>query len=364
MTLSRKVVLVLSVSALFMGPVSPILSMVDLDVAHAKGGNGNGGGGGNSGGGNSGGGNSGGGNSGGGNGGGGKSGGGDASDRSNGNGANGNGGNGAGNAGGGKSGGGKASATEASSGGKTKPAERGNGSAASQLKGLNAAHASAQALANASPNSRVGRIATYLGATGAAQGAAEALGLAEDALADLQALVGDDAAIAAAFPPVSHDEDAYQGALAAEDAGDPDRLAALLALTPEIEAEFTVAPEGQDPFFDQVAYDLALQDAAPSAEYARLANLTEAEKLAEFPDANGYDDAAYAAALAYAEAYRNAAADTAATAEAEAEAALMAASNGNTLDDAARAYLARLLDSKTLSPEQEEAVEAALDPAS
>ena len=58
---------------------------------------------------------------------------------------------------------------------------RGKGSTASKLGALNAAHASEQALANASPNSRVGRIAAYAAAV-------EAGREADDARAALDAL--------------------------------------------------------------------------------------------------------------------------------------------------------------------------------
>ncbi len=49
-----------------------------------------------------------------------------------------------------------------------------NGSIASKLGALNAAHASATALANASPNSRVGKIAAYRDANAASLTAADA----------------------------------------------------------------------------------------------------------------------------------------------------------------------------------------------
>ena len=48
-----------------------------------------------------------------------------------------------------------------------------NGNIASKLGALNAAHASAKALANASPNSRVGKIAAYRDANAASVTAAE-----------------------------------------------------------------------------------------------------------------------------------------------------------------------------------------------
>lgn len=346
MTLSRKVLLVLSVSALFMGPVSPILSTLDIGAAHAKGGGGGdkggGGGGGGKGGGDKGGGGKG---SGGEKGGNGKGGG--ASDR----------------------GAGSASASERASGKPAKPEVRGNGSAASQLKGLNAAHASAQALANASPNSRVGRIATYLGATQAALSAGDAFADADAAFGALAALEGDIAALAQAFP--TFDEAAYQEAVDLAD-GDPERLSLLEQRDPSVMGEFALTDENGDPLtddqgnplYDETAYQGAIDAASPTDDLQALLDMTEDEKIAAFPDPDGYDEEAYRQALADAEADRQEAEDALAAADADAEAALTAASNGNPLDAAARDYLARLLDSKTLSPEQEEAVEAALDPAS
>ena len=66
-------------------------------------------------------------------------------------------------------------------------AKGGRGALASELKGLNAAHASEQAFANASPNSRVGRIAAYRNAVIGAAGADAALSEAEAALAAFDA---------------------------------------------------------------------------------------------------------------------------------------------------------------------------------
>ncbi|OWY02660.1 hypothetical protein B6V75_12300 [Thioclava sp. F1Mire-8] len=63
---------------------------------------------------------------------------------------------------------------------------RNHGALASELKGLNAAHASATALANASPNSQVGRIAAYRDTVLAAAEAEQNLTDAQDALAALE----------------------------------------------------------------------------------------------------------------------------------------------------------------------------------
>ncbi|OOY30100.1 hypothetical protein BMI88_18185 [Thioclava sp. F36-6] len=64
---------------------------------------------------------------------------------------------------------------------------RNHGALASELKGLNAAHASATALANASPNSQVGRIATYRDSVVGAAQAEEDLATAQQTLSDLEA---------------------------------------------------------------------------------------------------------------------------------------------------------------------------------
>jgi len=73
-----------------------------------------------------------------------------------------------------------------------------NGKMASELKGLNAYHASETAFANASPNSQVGRIAAYreaalgtIAAGDAAAAAAAALGDASTALSDSEQALAD-----------------------------------------------------------------------------------------------------------------------------------------------------------------------------
>lgn len=72
---------------------------------------------------------------------------------------------------------------------------KGQGSSASSLGALNAAHASETALANASPNSRVGKIATYKEAELASQQAAADAAAADQDVADAKAEL--DAALAA-----------------------------------------------------------------------------------------------------------------------------------------------------------------------
>jgi hypothetical protein len=79
--------------------------------------------------------------------------------------------------------------------GHDKVAGENHGSTASKLGALNAAHASDTALANASPNSRVGKIAAYKEAELAAKAAEADAAAADQAVADAQAAL--DAAIAA-----------------------------------------------------------------------------------------------------------------------------------------------------------------------
>ena len=59
--------------------------------------------------------------------------------------------------------------------------DKGNGDVASALGGLNAGHASAEAFLNASPNSRVGKIAAYEAAADSAEAAVAAAALADAA---------------------------------------------------------------------------------------------------------------------------------------------------------------------------------------
>ncbi|GEM_PF-3928656 len=176
------------------------------------------------------------------------------------------------------------------------------GAMASELKGLNAYHASAQAFANAAPKSQVGRIESYRVAVG------EALAVA--------ALAGKTAANAA------------------------DAEAALLLLQAERQA-----------LLDTYA---GRTSAAIEADINALdsASLTYAEDLAaltaELSDALGHEEAiatladqilaADAAAIAAADAAAQAAAAQAAAEAAEAE-ALLAATNGRALSPEALAFL-------------------------
>ena len=108
-----------------------------------------------------------------------------------------------------------------------RPGKSNHGALASELKGLNAAHASEQAFANASPNSRVGRIAAYRNAVIGAAAAGTALGDAEAALAAFDAELPDG--------PTAADLDAQ---IAAYDD--------LAELTPEQEAERALLMEAYD----------------------------------------------------------------------------------------------------------------------
>ncbi|MBW6505343.1 MAG: hypothetical protein K0B00_01185 [Rhodobacteraceae bacterium] len=176
------------------------------------------------------------------------------------------------------------------------------GAMASELKGLNAYHASAQAFANAAPNSQVGRIESYRVAVGEAQAIAA---LASNAAADA---ADADAALLLLLAERQALLDGYSGR------------------TPEeIEAAIGELVAGS-PTYD---VDLAALNA-------------------ELLEATGHEDAltgladqilaAEAAALAAADAAAQAAAAQAAAEAAEAE-ALLAAAKGRTLSPEALAFL-------------------------
>ncbi len=183
----------LTLAMMAIGPLSTsIIPAAGLDAAFAeRGGNGNGGGGGN--------GNSGGNGGGGGNG--------------NGNGGNGDGGN-------------------------------GRGAVASELKGLNAAHASPNALLHANPNSQVGRIATYKTAalaTVEAQSALEDLTPPARTIAEIEAdmLLLDptlDAEALAVLQLELNDANAYEEALA--------EVEGIIAGAEQAEADALLAASG------------------------------------------------------------------------------------------------------------------------
>jgi hypothetical protein len=100
-------------------------------------------------------------------------------------------GNGAGN---GNGGGNRSAGANSNAGGKAHPAN--HGAVASALGGLNAAHASPAALLNASPTSRVGKIAAYADANAAVQAVANQLAVDHAAL-DTATLANDTTAITA-----------------------------------------------------------------------------------------------------------------------------------------------------------------------
>lgn len=139
---TKPLIILLSLAALGLSPLSTLVPVGGMDAAYAGSGNGNSGGNGN---------------------------------------------------GGGKSGDKSSKGTKADKATTAKKAKAGTGAIASELKGLNAYHASATAFENAAPNSQVGRIATYREAAMATQDAGAAvddaglaLGAAEQTLSDAQ----------------------------------------------------------------------------------------------------------------------------------------------------------------------------------
>ena len=250
---ARMLLTILGTAALVAAPVSIVPAFVGFDAAYAKnggeGGKGNGGGNGNGG------------------------------DRGN-SGDRGNAGK-SGEAGGKKSGSQSAASTgETGVSGKSKgkptvtaaetTKKSNRGSIASQLKGLNAAHASAQAFANASPNSKVGQLRAYAEANNAALAAEDAAAAAAAEVARLAGLTPEEAALE--FPdPVGYDQAAYDSALAeaqaaAEISGDLTEVERLQNLSAEERA--TSYPSDWDPAAAQaeaVAEATAAQAAADAA---------------------------------------------------------------------------------------------------
>ena len=132
-----------------------------------------------------------------------------------------------------------------------RPAKNNHGALASELKGLNAAHASEQAFANASPNSRVGRIAAYRNAVLGAAGAGAALTEAEAAL-------------------LAFDAETPEGPTSAEIDEQIAAYSELDELTPEQEEELALLRE---------AYDAALQaEADREAERETLVAAVDAAR--------------------------------------------------------------------------------------
>lgn len=170
----------------------------------------------------------------------------------------------------------------------SKPAPGSRGALASELKGLNAAHASDMALLRASPNSRVGRIATYKAAAETTIAAKGELAEAEAALADLIASrtarpVADVLADIDALDPTAAD---YLDSLAALEA---ELEAAMLEDEAIVGAEEAVALAEATVEEAVVAEDAAFSTAsdgrelsAEAMEYFRsLLELDEAEAAVE-----------------------------------------------------------------------------------
>lgn len=313
----KKAVAVLALSAFVLSPLAPALYVTGADMAYAKG------------------------------------------DKGGGNSGNkGNGGNSASKSGNGKSGGntgnsGGAKVTKASASAKNLIEPKLNhGAVASELKGLNAAHANINALQNASPNSQVGRIATYKLALEGKEQLDTDVADARDALTALQNLTPEE--LAALYPNDGTliDQAAYDAAVEAVAPGATsyDEIANLtdeekIAAYPLIDPNDPEAP----PTLDQAAYDAALASfAGDKAAYDSLINATDEEKAAAFPAA--YDDAAYQTDLTDAATTVSDLELLQGTADGEVEAALLDASGGRTLSPEAQAYLDALLAGKTLTP--------------
>lgn len=168
----------------------------------------------------------------------------------------------------------------------TDAAPRNHGAIASELKGLNAAHANPNAFANASPNSQVGRIAAYQTAALATIEAGTAVQTATDVLADAQGALG--AQI-----------DAYEGRTSGDIQADIDLLdpAAvdyqdrLASLNGELDAALTQEAIISGLIDDVVSAELALEDAKLVADAAQA---TEDEAFLVASDGATLSDAAMA----------------------------------------------------------------------
>jgi hypothetical protein len=149
-----------------------------------------------------------------------------------------------------------------------------HGAVASELKGLNAAHANPTAMENAAPTSRVGQLAAYKDAALASQEAAGNVAAATEALAAAEAALAD--ASAAYAGRTSHE---ISDEIAGLDPAAPDYVDQLNALSEELaEAEdHEAAIAGLEA--DVVAAEAALaevESAAASAEETEAAALLEA----------------------------------------------------------------------------------------
>jgi hypothetical protein len=230
------------IAALTLGAVSTVSVFAGLDGAYAKGGGGNGGG------------------------------------NAGGNG----GGNGGGSAGKSASAGTKATGSGGSKKAKVVATEEvvvgapnANGKLRSELKGLNAVHANPQALANAAPNSQVGRIAAYktaaLGTIAAAEAALTAQADKDAAQALLDSANADLAVLDEAYTGLSTAE--IDATVAALDPAALDYQAQLDALN----ADRTAAAQHEA---DRAELQTAADNAAAAVTEADL-DLTEAEAEAE-----------------------------------------------------------------------------------
>jgi hypothetical protein len=233
-------------------------------------------------------------------------------------GGNGNGGGNGGGNGNGNGGSAKASGSHGNSGNKVakvakaeKATKVNHGATASKLGALNAAHASATAFANASPNSRVGRIAAYGQASAAAVESGEALLAAQDQLASLNETVTN-------YNTALEDVTAAEGKLA-EDAPALQAIVDDLSATTEAKAAAAAELQGLNDAVD------AAQTTADSLQAAADA------AAAQIPDA----EATVAQAEIDAEA-----------AEAAAQEALNSAANKTPVSDETKAALDALLVGK------------------
>lgn len=98
------------------------------------------------------------------------------------------------------------SGNKGNSGAQSSKGGNGNGAIASELKGLNAAHANPQALANAAPNSMPGKLYSFQQAYQAIA-AAQANADEAQALYDALAAMDEKAVFAAYYPDAEYDED-------------------------------------------------------------------------------------------------------------------------------------------------------------
>ncbi|OYX44647.1 MAG: hypothetical protein B7Z02_04910 [Rhodobacterales bacterium 32-67-9] len=257
----------LGVSALILGPLAPIVPDFGASPAFAKGGNGGGNGGGHD------------------------------SDQK--------GGKGKGGGKSGKSGGsakGAASAKKASLTDTAVPPPNAHGKLSSELKGLNAYHASETAFANANPESQVGRIATYRDAALGTIVAADELEAASGALTDAtDALAAKEAELQAL-------EDGYAG-----------------RTTAEIDAEIAGLDSAAPDYQDQVN---ALNDERVAAETFETERATLESEVTDATDA-----------VTDAESALTDAETALADAETLEEDALLSASNGRVLSEPALDYL-------------------------